>query len=79
MNDDNVFSIGIRNATGFNSLVIGIGNLCTHNNCVLIGSNLKSDHDYQMKIGNVVVSVTRTMTDDEYQEIETTIKALHGG
>lgn len=79
MSDYKVVSIGISNATGFNNLIIGVGNLCTHNNCVLIGHNLKSDHDYQMKIGNVVVSVTRDMTEDEYQEIATTIKALHGG
>ena len=79
MSDYKVVSIGASNATGRDNLIIGIGSLSTHNNCVLIGHNLKSDHDYQMKIGNSVVDVSRTMTEQEYEDIVSTIKDIQWG
>lgn len=57
-------------------IVIGNFSQCTHNNSVVIGNNQKSDKPNQLKIGNNDISVSRDITDEEFQEILATFKSV---
>ena len=57
-------------------VVIGNFSQCTHNNSVVIGNNQKSDKPNQLKIGNNDISVSRDITDEEFQEILATFKSV---
>jgi len=61
---------------GSNNVVIGLGSTCEHNNCVIIGSDLKSARDYQLIIGNAEVRVSRQMTAMEYAELCMVLRRL---
>lgn len=57
-------------------IVIGNFSQCEHNNSVVIGNNQKSDRPNQIKIGNSDISVSRDITDEEFQEMLVTFKAV---
>jgi len=57
-------------------VVIGNSSQCEHNNSVVIGNNQKSDKPNQLKIGNNDISVSRDITDEEFQEILATFKSV---
>lgn len=57
-------------------VVIGISSQCAHNNSVVIGNNQKSDKPNQLKIGNNDISVSRDITDEEFQEILAIFKSV---
>lgn len=57
-------------------VVIGNSSHCEHNNSVVIGNNQKSDKPNQLKIGNNDISVSRDITDEEFQEILATFKSV---
>jgi len=56
--------------------VIGSEYYCTHDNSVVIGRNQKSDKPNQLKIGNNDISVSRDITDEEFQEILAAVKSV---
>lgn len=47
-----------------------------HSNSVVIENNQKSDKPNQLKIGNNDISVSRDITDEEFQEILATFKSV---
>lgn len=55
--------------TGKNSVVVGQNNKCTHDNCVLIGHGIESTVDYCLIVGNSKVEISRTMSEDEFNEL----------
>lgn len=57
---------------------IAIGNHCTvnHRCSILIGNNISSDKDYQLKIGNSQVECTRELAEGEFEEIRSTLLAI---
>lgn len=57
-------------------VVIGNFSQCEHNNSVVIGNNQKSDKPNQLKIGNSDISVSRDITDEEFEEILQTFKKV---
>lgn len=65
-----------KNNEAIDCVVIGNYSACTHNNSVVIGTNQKSDRPNQIKIGNSDVSVSRDITDEEFQEILATFKSV---
>ena len=54
---------------GCNNVVIGVGSNSTHDNCIIIGTELTSDYDYQVKVGNSVYNKSREMTVDEFKDL----------
>lgn len=75
---EGVAQIGASRAVGNNSVIIGPSNLCTHDNCVMIGSNLRSDHDFQIKIGNCQIETSRQMTQEEFDHVAGTVHKCFG-
>lgn len=57
---------------------IAIGNHCTvnHRCSILIGNNISSDKDYQLKIDNSQVECSRELTEGEFEEIRSTLLAI---
>jgi len=64
---------------GKNNVIIGDGSTCTHNNCVLIGTNIISTEDYEIVVGNEKVSVSRKMTENEFAEIRAILISIAKG
>lgn len=65
-----------KNKKVIDCVVIGKHSTCEHNNSVVIGNNQKSDKPNQLKIGNNDISVSRDITDEEFQEILATFKSV---
>jgi len=40
---------------------------------ILIGQELKAEYNYQVKVGNIVYNKERKMSEDEWQELFTSI------
>lgn len=69
------------NPYGSNNVVIGPSCLEQEylpNNCVIIGSGLTADHDCQVKVGNSVVEISRTMTPEEFESVKQVIDWAFG-
>lgn len=65
-----------KNNEVIDCVVIGNYSTCTHNNSVVIGTNQKSDRQNQIKIGNSDISVSRDITDEEFEEILQAFKSV---
>lgn len=48
------------------NVVLGYGSTSNHNNCVVIGTNKHSTADNQLIIGNATITISKTMTKDEF-------------
>lgn len=63
--------------TGVMNVIIGANSdTGIHSGCVLIGTNLKAERDYQIKIGNNEVEISRQMTAEEFLSIYRTFAEL---
>lgn len=61
-NDFNQFE-----ATALESVIVGgSGNFCRHHHSILIGVNLESDRDYQLKIGSGENAVSIDIVPEQY-------------
>lgn len=47
-----------------------------HNHCIIIGSGIGCDYDYQVKIGNSKIKVSKEMTQEEFAELTNTLREL---
>ena len=51
------------------NILIGSNIECKHHHCVVIGSFLHTTKDYQMLVGNKEVTLSRELTDEEWQKM----------
>jgi hypothetical protein len=56
-------------APAYGSVIVGANSTANHRFCILIGSGLTSRHDYDFQIGNERVTLSRTMTEEEFQTL----------
>ena len=57
-------------------IVIGQYSESDHEDCIVIGNNLKTTAPRQLVIGNSTVQVSRQMTDEEYQSLYETLRSI---
>ena len=68
--------LGGNKIPGDDNVVIGSGNLCRHNNCIVIGHHLSTTRDYQLLIGSIDSTVNKTLTDAEYEDLRNVLGLL---
>jgi len=76
VNDYAVAKIENHSLPAGNSIAIGPNIKINNKNCILIGSDLKSEHDYQLIIGNTEVKVTRELTDNEFNDFRSILISI---
>ena len=69
-------AIAQHNTIPKGSILIGYDIKCMHDNCILIGSGLVSDREFQIKIGNREVQVSRDLCDDEWNDLMTELRII---
>jgi len=75
---DDIIEIKIAPPVFTHNVLIGPYIDCMHDECVVIGSNLKTTHDRQLLIGNQEITTSRTMTDDEFKRLYTLFAEIFG-